>query len=117
MSSPRFSEDQRPGNETLYVGTDKKETRQNIWPAGSEFDGGNSLSCQQHRESESMERKKYALSQDEGSSPDMHIPSPHPVDKSKKVAKQAPIKKEVYHSRGISCQGAMRVSGAGTPRC
>ena len=43
MSQPRASEDLRPGNDTLYVGTDKKGTRPNIRPAGSEFDGGNSL--------------------------------------------------------------------------
>ena len=48
--------------------------------------------------------QKYALSQDECTSPDMCIPSPQPIDKSK-VAKSAPVKKkaismEEYHTRG-----------------
>ena len=73
-------------------------------PASSEFDGGNSLACQQCQESKSMERQKYALSQDEGASPDMHISSPQPIDKSK-VAESAPMKKKAisvqeYHTRG-----------------
>ena len=34
------------GNEDLYVGMDKKGTCPNICPAGSEFDGGNSLTHQ-----------------------------------------------------------------------
>ena len=54
-----------------------------------------------------MERQKYALSQDEGTSPDMHIPSSQPIDKSK-VAEPAPVKKKVilvqeYDARG-QCQ-------------
>ena len=104
MSQPRISEDLLPGNETLYVGTDKKGTRPNIRPAGSEFDTGNSLARQWHRESESMERQKYALSQDEGTSPDMRIPSPWPIDKSK-VTEPVPMKKKAismqeYHAMG-----------------
>ena len=107
MSWPRVLEDLCPGNEALYVGTDKKGTHLNIRPAGSEFDGGNSLAHQWCRESESMERQKYALSQDEGTSSDMCIPSPQPIDKSK-VAKPAPVQKKVismqeYHARG-QCQ-------------
>ena len=81
MSRPRVLEDLCPSNKALYVGTDKKGTCPNIQLAGSEFDGGNSLSCQWHWESESMERQKYTLSQDEGASPDMHILSPQPIDK------------------------------------
>ena len=52
-----------------------------------------------------MERQKYALSQDEGAFPDMHIPSPQPINKSK-VAKSAPMQKkkailmQEYHARG-----------------
>ena len=51
-----------------------------------------------------MERQKYALSQDECTSPDMQIPSPQPIDKSK-VTQSAPVKKKVisveeYHARG-----------------
>ena len=51
-----------------------------------------------------MERQKYTLSQDEGASLDMRIPSPQPIDKSK-VAEAAPVKKKVisvqeYHARG-----------------
>ena len=51
-----------------------------------------------------MERQKYALSQDECTSPDMHIHSPQPIDKLK-VAQSAPVKKkaisvEEYHTRG-----------------
>ena len=104
MSQPRVSEDLCPSNEALYIGTDKKGTRPNIQPASSEFDIGNSLACQRHRESESMERQKYALSQDEGTSLDMHIPSPQPIDKSKD-AEPVPVKKKVismqeYHARG-----------------
>ena len=104
MSLPRLSEDLHPGNEALYVGTDKKGTHPNIRPAGSKFDGGNSLAHQQHQESESMERQKYALSQDKGASPDMHIPSPQPIDKLK-VTEPAPMKKKAismqeYHARG-----------------
>ena len=77
MLMPTDSKDQLPGNETLYVGTDKKGTCKsgiNICPASSEFIGNN-LSCQGRRESESLERKKYTLSQDEGASPGMCIPS------------------------------------------
>ena len=104
MYWPRVSEDLHPGNEALYIGTDKKGTHPNIRLAGSEFDGGNSLACQWCWESESMERQKYTLSQDEGASPDMHIPSPWPIDKSK-VAKLAPMKKKAismqeYYARG-----------------
>ena len=107
MSWLRVSEDLHPGNESLYVGTDKKGTHPNIRPAGSEFDGGNSLTCQWHQESESMEKQKYALSQDEGASPDMCIPSPWHIDKSK-VAELVPVKKKAismqeYHARG-QCQ-------------
>ena len=80
MSRLRVLEDLHPGNEALYISTDKKGTHPNIQLASSEFDGGNSLTCQWHRESESMERQKYALSQDEGASPDMSIPSPQPID-------------------------------------
>ena len=103
MSRPRISEDLCPGNEALYIGTDKKGTRPNIWLAGSEFDGGNSLTHQWCQESESMERQKYALSQEEGASPDMCIPSPRPIDKSK-VTEPAPMKKKAismqeYHAR------------------
>ena len=88
-------------NEALYVGTDKKGTCLNIQLVGSEFDGGNSLSRQWHHESESMERQKNT--QDEGTSPDMRIPSPQPIDKPK-VAKPAPMKKKLitvqeYHAR------------------
>ena len=69
--------------------------------------GGNSLAHQWCRESESMEKQKYALSQDECASPDMRIPSPQPIDKSK-VTQSAPVKKkaismEEYHARG-QCQ-------------
>ena len=46
MSKPRILVDLCPGNEDLYVGTDKKGTHPNIHPAGSEFDGGNSLTRQ-----------------------------------------------------------------------
>ena len=51
-----------------------------------------------------MERQKHTLSQDEGASPDMHIPSPQPIDKLK-VAEPAPMKKksisvQEYHARG-----------------
>ena len=104
MSQPRILKDLRPGNKDLYVGMDKKGNCLNIQPASSEFDGGNSLTHQWHQESKSMERQKYALSQDEGTSPDMRIPSPQPIDKSK-VAKLAPMKKKAilvqeYHARG-----------------
>ena len=73
-----------------------------------EFDGGNSLTHQWHQESQSMERQKYALSQDECTSPNMCIPSPQPVDKSK-VAESVPVKKKAisvqeYHARGQRCQ-------------
>ena len=50
-------------------------------------------------------QKKYTLSQDEGASPDMHIPSPQPIDKSK-VAELVPVQKkkaifvQEYHARG-----------------
>ena len=52
-----------------------------------------------------MERKKYALSQDEGPSPDMCISSPKPIKKSKKVLEQVPEKKNTimvdeYWERG-----------------
>ena len=93
MSRPRVSENQSPSNEDLYVRTDKKGTRENIQQAGSEFDGDNSLTSQRCRESESMERQKYTLSQDEGMSPDMHIPLSQPIDKLK-AAKLAPVKKK-----------------------
>ena len=92
-----------PGNEDLYIAPEKKETCPKLRLAGSEFEGGNSLARQQHRESKSMERQKYALSQDECTSPDMRIPSPQPIDK-KKVAQPVPMKKaismEEYHTRG-----------------
>ena len=71
MSRSRASADQHPGNEDLYVRTDKRGTRWDIPPTGSEFDGGNSLAHQWCRESESMERQKYVLSQDECTSLDM----------------------------------------------
>ena len=64
MSRPRVSMDLRPGNKDLYIALEKKETHPKLQPAGSEFEGGNSLTCQWHQESESMERQKYALSQD-----------------------------------------------------
>ena len=104
MSWLRVSKDLRPGNEDLYVAPEKKETCPKLRLASSEFEGGNSLACQRHRESESMERQKYTLSQDECASPDMCIPSPQPIDKSK-VAELAPVKKkailmEEYHARG-----------------
>ena len=104
MSQPRVSTDLRPGNEDLYVALEKKETCPKLRLAGSEFEGGNSLARQQHRESKSMERQKYALSQDKCTSPDMRIPSPQPIDKSK-VTQSAPVKKkaisvEEYHARG-----------------
>ena len=105
MSQLRISKDLCPGDEDLYVTPEKKETCPKMQPAGSEFDSGNSLACQQHRESESMERQKYTLSQDEGATPDMRIPSPQPIDKSK-VAKSAPVQKkkaisvQEYHTRG-----------------
>ena len=103
MSWPRILKDLRPGNEDLYVSMEKKETHPKMRPAGSEFDGGNSLTHQWCRESKSMERQKYALSQDEGASLDMRIPSPQPIDKS--VAEAAPMKKKAisvqeYHTRG-----------------
>ena len=104
MSQPRISKDLHPGDEDLYVSPEKKETCPKMWPAGSEFDGGNSLTRQWRWESKSMERQKYALSQDEGTSLDMRIPSPQPIDKLK-VAAAAPMKKktilmEEYHARG-----------------
>ena len=109
MSSSQNSSDQHPGNETLFIGTDKKGTCQRgmkIHPVGSESypDKGNNLSHQWCRESESLERKKYTLSQDEDTYPDMCIPLPRPIDKSKKDTEQAPIKKksitvEEYHTR------------------
>ena len=104
MSQPRVSKDLHLGNEDLYVAPEKKETHLKMQLAGSEFDGGNSLAHQRHRESKSMERQKYALSRDEGASPDMRIPSPQPIDKMK-VAGAAPVKKktilmEEYHARG-----------------
>ena len=104
MSWPRVSEDLHPGNEALYMAPDKKGTHLNFQPVSFEFDGGNSLTHQWHWESKSMERQKYALSQDEGTSPDMCIPSPWPIDKLK-VAKPAPMKKKLmtvqeYHARG-----------------
>ena len=103
MSWPRVSMDLRPGNEDLYVAPEKKETHLKLWPASSEFEGGNSLARQWHRESKSMERQKYTLSQDECTSPDMCIPSPQPIDKLK-VAQSVPVKKaisvEEYHARG-----------------
>ena len=51
-----------------------------------------------------MERQKYAFSQDDSTSPDMCIPSPQPIDKSK-VAESVPMKKkgisvQEYHTRG-----------------
>ena len=104
MSQPKVSMDLHPGNEDLYIAPQKKETHPKLQPAGSEFKGGNSLARQWHWESKSMERQKYALSQDECTSPDMPIPSPQPIDKSK-VTQSAPVKKkaisvEEYHARG-----------------
>ena len=105
MSQPRISKNLRPGDEDFYVTPEKKKTHLKMWPASSEFDGGNSLALQWHWESESMERQKYTLSQDKGASPDMRIPSPQPIDKSK-VAESAPMQKkkailvQKYHARG-----------------
>ena len=104
MSRPRVSMDLHPGNEDLYIAPEKKETHPKLRLAGLEFEGGNSLARQQHQESESMERQKYTLSQDECASPDIRIPSPQPIDKSK-VTQSAPVKKKVismeeYHARG-----------------
>ena len=45
MSQPRVSKDLRLGNEDLYVALEKKETSPKLRPAGSEFEGGNSLAC------------------------------------------------------------------------
>ena len=92
------------GNEDLYIAPEKKETHPKLPPAGSEFEGGNSLTHQWCQESKSMERQKYTLSQDECTSPDMHIPSPQPMDKLK-ATQSAPVKKkaipmEEYHARG-----------------
>ena len=56
-----------------------------------------------------MERQKYALSLDEGASPDMRIPSPQPKMKD---AELAPVKKEI---RAL-CPGATLMSGSGIPR-
>ena len=95
MSRPRVSKDLRLGNEDLYVALEKKETRPKLRPASSEFEGGNSLSPQWCWELESMEKQKYTLSQDGCASPDMHIPSPQPIDKSK-VAKSVAIKKRRF---------------------
>ena len=99
MSLPRNSADQCPGNEDLFVGTDKRGTCQpgmKIHPAGSESypDEGNNLARRWHWESESLERKKYALSQHEGASLDMCIPLPKPIDKSKKALEQVSMKKK-----------------------
>ena len=96
--------DLRPENEDLYVALEKKETHPKLQLADSEFEGGNSLACQRCQESESMGRQKYALSQDECTPPDMHIPSPQPIDKSK-VTQPVPVKKkgisvEEYQARG-----------------
>ena len=104
MSRLRVSKDLHLGNEDLYVAPEKKEARPKLRPASSEFEGGNSLARQWHWESESMERQKYTLSQDECTSPDMRIPSPQPIDKSK-VAESAPVMKKTisvqeYHARG-----------------
>ena len=67
-----------------------------ICPASSESypNKGNNLAHHWHQESESLERKKYALSQDEGASLDMHIPLPKPINKSKKASEQVPVKKK-----------------------
>ena len=104
MSRLRVSKDLHPGNENLYVALEKKETCPKLQPASSEFEGGNCLAHQWCCKSESMERQKYALSQDECASPDMRIPSPQPIDKMK-VAESVPVKKKVismeeYHTRG-----------------
>ena len=109
MSLPRNSVDRHPGNETLFEGTDKRGTHQpgmKICPASSESysDKGNNLSCQWCRESKSLERKKYTLSQDKGAYPDMCIPLPRPIDKTKKDTEQVAVKKksitvEEYHAR------------------
>ena len=107
MSWPRVSMELCPGNEDLYIAPGKKETCPKLWLTSLEFEGGNSLAHQWCRESESMERQKYALSQDECTSPDMWIPSLQPIDKSK-VTQSAPMKKkailgEENHARG-QCQ-------------
>ena len=46
MSQPRVSMDLCPGNKDLYVAQEKKETCPKLQPAGSEFEGGNILTCQ-----------------------------------------------------------------------
>ena len=99
MSSPRNSADRHLGNKTLYVGTDKRGTCQpgmKICPASSESypDEGNNLSHHWRQESKSSERKKYTLSQDEGTSPYMCIRSPRPINKSKQLVDQVPVKKK-----------------------
>ena len=104
MSQPRVSTDLHPGNEDLYIAPEKKETCPKLRLASLEFKGGNSLTHQWRQESESMERQKYALSQDECTSPDMRIPSPQPIDMLK-VTQSVPVKKkaismEEYHARG-----------------
>ena len=103
MSRPRVSKDLHLGNEDLYVAPEKKETCSKLQLAGSEFEGGNSLAHQWCWESKTMERQKYTLNQDECTSPDMCIPSPQPIDKSK-VAELTPVKKkgisvQEYHTR------------------
>ena len=105
MSSPRNSSDQHPGNETLFIGTDKKGTHQpgvKICLAGSESypDEGNNLSCQWRQESESLERKKYTLSQDEGACP-RHVHSVTQAHRQIKERHRAGTHgEEVHHSRG-----------------
>ena len=68
-------------------------------------DEGNNLARHHRRESESLERKNYALSKDAGASPDFNILLPQPIDKSKRVSEQAPSKKKTitvdeYWARG-----------------
>ena len=68
----------------------------NLWPGGSEYnrDMENNLTHHRRRESESMERKKYALSKEAGASPNLYIPSPQPINKSKKAPEPMLTKKK-----------------------
>ena len=110
---PRQLSNQHPGNEELFeskLPTKKPGTCQpgvRVRPGGSESypDEGNTLTPHCHQESESLERKKYALSKDAGTSPDPCIPSPQPIDKSKRAPEPAPSKKKTitvdeYWARG-----------------
>ena len=57
-----------------------------------------------------MERRKYTLSQDKGASPDMRIPSPQPIDKSKVAGDSAHEEEDDFDGR-IPCQGTTPMSG------